>query len=64
MLTKQNLGEAVFRMNRMGGYILPFSKSVSISIPDLSWDEFKHFIIQNGSFCGYSEIAVRNAFGR
>lgn len=63
-ISRNTLGEAIFRMNRKGGYILAFSKSVAIDIPDLSWQEYRNAVVANGTFCGYSDAAVRNAFGR
>jgi hypothetical protein len=63
-MTRQTLSNDIFRMNARGGYILAFSKAVAVAIPDLTWGEYRNALVMNGTFCGYADQAVRNAFGR
>lgn len=64
MFTLDNLNDQIFRMNARGGYILAFSKAVAIALPELTWTEYSRRLRANGTFCGYGDQAVRNAFGR
>jgi hypothetical protein len=63
-MTRMTLSEDIFQMNRRGGYILAFSRSVAAEIPDLSWNEYRNALVMNGTFCGYADSVVRKAFGR
>lgn len=60
--TPENLSHRIARMNQTGGYILAFSKSVGIDLPELPWSVFRNKLVGNGTFCGYGEVAVRRAF--
>lgn len=66
--TRRELSNAAYRMATKGGYVLAFAKRVAHEIPDLSWQEFRNVLSNNGTcgdaFCGYAEIVVRRSFGR
>ena len=62
MTDKRKLADAIFQMNRRGGYILAFSTRVAVENPELTWDEYHHLLTQNGTYCGYHPDVIRRNF--
>jgi hypothetical protein len=64
MVTRETLSNDIFRMARAGGYVFIFSGRVARAIPDMTWEEYRAKLADNGGFCGYADAAIRKAFGR
>lgn len=62
LYTIETLGSAIFDMNRGGGYILAFSARIGRELPELTWPVYRAALLANGTFCGYAESSIRQAF--